>query len=84
MLAGIPSSAFAMTVFSVLLACVCAMSAGGAAGGSTVLLAVSGAFRVAVSGVDQTWSSTSAPPIATTTIVPKAIGKWFTEFSCPW
>jgi hypothetical protein len=81
-LAATPSSVFATTAFGAGF--VCAMFAGGAAAGSTVLLTVVGAGRVVVPGVDQTWSSTSAPPIATTQIVPKAIGKWFTESSCPW
>ena len=81
-LAGTASSAFAILVSCAEL--VCATGAGGAAAGSTALLTAARAGRVAVPGVDQTWSSTSAPPIATTTIVPKAIGKWFTESSCPW
>lgn len=81
-LVGIPSSAFAMT--GVGAEFVSAIFAAGAGVGSAFLLKVDGADRVAVLGVDVTWSSTSAPPIATTTIVPKAIGKWFTESSCPW
>jgi len=78
----IASSACATTVLCPEF--VAATFEGGVVGVSAALLTVDGAGRITVSGVDQTWSSTNAPPIATTTIVPNAIGKWFTESSCPW
>jgi hypothetical protein len=72
-LAGIASSAFAIT--GVGAEFVSAISAAGAGADSAVLLKVDGADRVAVLGVDVTWSRTSAPPITATTMVPNAIGK---------
>jgi hypothetical protein len=73
LLMGITSSAFATTGAGAEL--VSAISAAGAGADSAVLLKVVGADRVAVFGVDVTWSSTSAPPITATTMVPNAIGK---------
>jgi hypothetical protein len=72
-LVGIASSALAMTGAGAGF--VSAISAAGAGADSAVLLKVVGADRVAVFGVDVTWSSTSAPPITATTMVPNAIGK---------
>jgi hypothetical protein len=73
LLMGIASSAFAITGAGAEF--VSAVSAAGAGVASAVLLKVDGADRVAVLGVDVTWSSTSAPPITATTIVPNAMGK---------
>jgi hypothetical protein len=70
----IGSSAFATT--GAWTEFVSATSAAGGLAGSAVLLTVVCAVRTFVpSGVDQTWSRTSAPPTTATTIVPNAIGK---------
>jgi hypothetical protein len=79
-LAAIPSSALATTLPGPEF--VSATFGVGAGVGFAALLKGDGTDRLA-GGFDHSWSSTSAPPMATTTMVPKAIGKCFIEFSCP-